>query len=142
VGQYVHQQSAFGEIMIKLVYCLRKRADVTPEKFYSYWLKQHGPKVAGVAATLRAMKYVQSHTCAPELNQLLLESRGLAPAYDGITELWWETEDTLKAAMMTKEGGDAIQMLLEDESTFIDFAQSRVFMTTEHGIFDHTPHAP
>lgn len=126
--------------MIKLVYCVRRRADVTPEKFYGYWLNQHGPKVAGVAVAIRAVKYIQSHTCAPELNQLLLESRGLAPAYDGITEVWWESADILKAALLTNEGRDAMQMLIEDESTFIDFAQSRVFMTTEHEIFDHTPH--
>ena len=127
--------------MIKLVYCVRRRADVTPEKFHGYWLSQHGPKVAGVASAIRAAKYIQSHTCEPELNQLLLESRGLSPAYDGITEVWWESADTLKAALMTREGQDAMKMLIEDESTFIDFAQSRVFMTTEHGIFDHTARA-
>lgn len=127
--------------MIKLVYCLRRRADVTPEKFYDYWRKQHGLKVAAIADAIHAVKYVQSHTCSPALNQILLESRGLAPAYDGITEVWWESEETLIAALGTKQGSDAMQMLLEDESTFIDFAQSRVFMTTEHEIFDHTPHA-
>ena len=127
--------------MIKLVYCVRRRADVTPEKFYAYWLNQHGPKVAGVAVAIRAVKYIQSHTCAPELNQIFLESRGLAPAYDGITEVWWESADTLKAALMTSAGQAAMNMLIEDESTFIDFTQSRVFMTTEHGIFDHTPRA-
>ena len=124
--------------MIKLVYCLRKRADVEAAAFHDYWLKQHGPKVTGVAAAIGAVKYVQSHTCAPALNQILLESRGLAPAYDGITEVWWDSEEALLAALGTQEGRDAMQLLLEDESTFIDFAQSRVFMTTEHGIFDYT----
>jgi hypothetical protein len=127
--------------MIKLVYCLRRRADITPEKFYDYWLRQHGPKVAGIADAIRAVKYVQSHTCSPALNQILLESRGLSPAYDGITEVWWDSEEALMAALGTKAGGDAMQLLLEDESTFIDFAESRVFMTTEHGIFDHTAKA-
>ena len=127
--------------MIKLVYCLRKRADVTPEKFYDYWLRQHGPKVAGIADAISAVKYVQSHTSSPVLNHILLDSRGLAPAYDGITEVWWNGEEALMAALATKAGGEAMQMLLEDESTFIDFAQSRVFMTTEHGIFDHTARA-
>ena len=29
-----------------------------------------------------------------------------------------------------------MKQLLEDEATFIDFAQSRVFMTAEHPIFE------
>ena len=31
--------------MIKLVYCVRRRADVTPEKFYAYWLNQHATRL-------------------------------------------------------------------------------------------------
>lgn len=31
--------------MIKLVYCLTRRPDVTPERFHTYWLEKHGPKV-------------------------------------------------------------------------------------------------
>ncbi len=121
--------------MIKLVYCVRRRADVDAEKFHTYWLNTHGPKVRGVAADIGAVRYVQSHTVAPEINQMLLESRGLAPAYDGITEVWWEKPDHLVEAMGTDAGRAAMQMLIEDESTFIDFAQSRVFMTEEHPIF-------
>ena len=122
--------------MIKLVYCLRRRADVSPEGFYRYWLNTHAPKVKNVAEALRAHRYIQSHTCEPELNQAFVASRGLAPAYDGITEVWWDSAADLKAAMATPLGAEAMAMLQEDESRFIDFSQSRVFMTTEHTIFD------
>ncbi len=114
--------------MIKLVYCLTRRTDVSAEVFHAYWLKEHAPKVAERQKALRAVKYVQSHTVEPELNALLQQSRGLEPPYDGITEVWW-------AALATPEGLKAMQELAEDESTFIDFAHSRVFMTREHGIF-------
>ena len=122
--------------MVKLVYCVRRRADVSPEEFYRYWLTVHGPKVKSVAAAIRARRYIQSHTCEPELNQAFVASRGLAPAYDGITEVWWDSVEDAKAAMATSAGAEAMAMLMEDESHFIDFAQSRVFMTTEHPIFD------
>ena len=36
------------------------------------------------------------------------------------------------------DGAEAFTTLMEDESNFIDFSQSRVFMTTEHSIFDQT----
>jgi len=122
--------------MIKLVYCLRRRTDVTPEHFYQYWRTTHADKVRDVARAIGALRYVQSHTVEPAINQMLLESRKLAPAYDGITEVWWESSEALLAAVSTPQGAAAMQTLLEDESTFINFAASRVFMTQEHEIFD------
>ena len=46
--------------MVKLVYCLRRRADVSPEEFYRYWLNTHAPKVKDAAEAMRALRYVQS----------------------------------------------------------------------------------
>jgi uncharacterized protein (TIGR02118 family) len=123
--------------MIKLVYCVRKRAEIPDAEFHRYWLEIHGPLVRGFAQAIRARKYIQSHTIAPALNALLAESRGLAPAYDGITEVWWDNEAALEAGMATAEGQEAHRRLKEDEATFIDFSQSRLFMTREHEIFDY-----
>ena len=122
--------------MFKLVYCLARRVDVAPERFHRYWLEQHGPKVRERRAALKARKYIQSHTFEPELNQLLQDSRGMQPPYDGITEVWWNSVDDLKAALATAEGARAMKELLDDESTFIDFANSRLFCTKEHLIFE------
>ena len=122
--------------MVKLVYCLRRKAGISAEEFYDYWLKTHGPKVKNAADVMRARRYVQSHTCAPELNEVFLASRGLAPAYDGITEVWWDSVDDLKAVMASPGGSEAMAKLMEDETRFIDFSQSCVFLTTEHPIFD------
>lgn len=121
--------------MIKLVYCLSRRQDVPAEAFHAYWLRQHAPKVTIRKQALQAVKYVQSHAVEPALNDLLRQSRGLEAPYDGITEVWWDSADTLRAALATPEGVRAMQELLEDESTFIDFARSRVFLTEEHHIF-------
>ncbi|MCZ6664707.1 MAG: EthD domain-containing protein [Gammaproteobacteria bacterium] len=122
--------------MIKLVYCLRKRADVSPEKFHKYWRESHGPLVTSFVKTMNARRYIQSHTIETDLNDAFQASRGLADPYDGITEVWWNSEEDLRASMATEEGKTAYQALLDDESTFIDFANSRVFMTKENLIFD------
>ena len=122
--------------MIKLVYCLRKRTEIAPEEFYRYWHDVHGPKVKSVAKVLKGRKYIQSHTCEPEINKALVESRGLEPAYDGITEFWWDDAASVNEVMASPEGQKSMAMLIEDESKFIDFSKSRVFMTTEHVIFD------
>jgi hypothetical protein len=121
--------------MIKLVYCLARKPDITAEAFHSYWLQRHAPKVAERQQALRAVRYIQSHTVEPALNELLRQSRGLEPPYQGITEVWWESVDELRAALSTVDGARAMQELLEDEATFIDFGRSRVFLTEEHAIF-------
>ena len=122
--------------MIKLVYCIRKHADVSKEEFHRYWRENHAPLVTSFAAALHAERYIQSHTLDTPLNDDFQASRGLSPAYDGITEVWWRNEDDLRAGMATEEGRAAHKALLEDESKFIDFANSRVFMTRENLIFD------
>ena len=121
--------------MVKLVYCLRKRDDIDTERFYRYWLEEHGPLVKSVAEAIGASRYVQSHTILPQLNALLLESRGLENPYDGITEVWWDSQADLERGMASPEGIDAATKLIEDESRFIDFSRSRLFMTEEHAIF-------
>jgi len=123
--------------MIKLVYCLRKRADVPDAEFHRYWLENHGPLVRGFAQAIGARKYIQSHTVLPALNAAFAASRDLAPAYDGITEVWWDDAAALEAGMGTAEGQEAHHRLKEDEAQFIDFSQSRVFMTEEHEIFNY-----
>lgn len=121
--------------MIKLVYCITRRADVSPAEFHRYWLEDHGPKVKSVAEAIGACRYVQSHTVLHETNVALQASRGLADAYDGITEVWFADEAAFERAMTTPEGQAAGAMLVADEATFIDFARSSVFLTREHEIF-------
>ena len=77
--------------MVELVYCLKKRDDIDSDRFYHCWLEQHGPLVKSVSEAIGASRYVQSHTTLPELNALMIESRGLQAPYDGVTEVWWES---------------------------------------------------
>lgn len=124
--------------MIKLVYIVRARDDVAPEEFHRYWLEVHGPMVRDAAKALRARKYIQSHTMETPLNDALIESRGMAPFYEGIAEAWWDSLDELQAAVSEPEGAEAIKMIGEDEAIFIDQSRSTMFVTEEHQIFDFT----
>ena len=122
--------------MIKLVYCLRKRDDVSQRissiaigfpsmaRWSSLWHRRSAP-----AATYKVTPSL------PELNELMLKSRGLQAPYDGITEVWWEDQAALERGMASPEGIVAQAQLIEDESRFIDFSQSSIFMTEEHTIF-------
>ena len=121
--------------MVKLVYCIRRKADLSPDVFRKHWREAHAPKVERFAQALRARRYVQSHTLDSVLNDALRDSRGAGPAYDGITEVWWDSEEAMLEAMRTEEGAVAGRALLEDERNFIDLAASSLFLTQEHEIF-------
>jgi uncharacterized protein (TIGR02118 family) len=122
--------------MVKLVYCVARRADVAPEEFRRHWLEQHGPLVRSHARALRARRYVQSHTLTTDANDTLRASRGSAEPYDGITEVWWDSLADFSAALDAPEARAAAVALLEDEKRFIDTTRSVLFFTEEHTIFD------
>ena len=120
--------------MIKLVYAIRRRADLSPERFRKRWL-EHAPLVREVATAIRARRYLQSHTVDTPLNALLAESRGMAEGFDGIAEVWWDSIDEIVAGMNSPESLDAQRRLLEDERELTDLTSSFVFLTEEHSIF-------
>ncbi len=127
--------------MIKLVYCVHRRADVSPESFSDYWRHQHGPRVARCAAAIGALRYVQSHTLFGEATDIARQVRGADEPYDGITEIWWADMESLQAGAASPEGQTAYAELITDEATFVDLARSSLFFTEEHTIFDHTDSA-
>jgi uncharacterized protein (TIGR02118 family) len=123
--------------MIKFVYCIRKRSDLSNEEFQTYWREQHGAFIRSLAQTIRAKKYIQSHTVDTPINAELVKSRGLEPlAYDGITEIWWDSMEEFLAGVNSPEGMEAAKQYVADEANFVDFSQSRAFLTEEHTIFD------
>ncbi|HXJ72255.1 MAG TPA: EthD domain-containing protein [Candidatus Dormibacteraeota bacterium] len=122
--------------MLKFVYCVRRRPDITPDAFRKYWLENHGPLVRKYAQALRAKRYVQSHTLDnPQLNAAAQQPRGTKAAYDGITEVWWDSPADLAAALQTTEGQQANGILAQDEGRFCDLPNCSVFFTEEHTIF-------
>ena len=84
--------------MIKLVYVIERRADVTPQDFYDYWLNSHGPRVRGHAEAIGARRYVQSHTMDTPMNEALRSARGMMGPVAGITEVWWDSLEAFQAA--------------------------------------------
>jgi len=103
--------------MVKLTYCIRRRADLSEEEFYTYWLQQHAALVTRHARALGARRYVQSHTVAPDVNRMLQTSRGSLDAFDGITEVWWDSRAAFDAALASPEGRAAGRALLSTCAT-------------------------
>jgi uncharacterized protein (TIGR02118 family) len=119
--------------MLKLVFTLRRREDMTREEFQRYWRDQHAPRVAKHADTLRIKRYVQVHARDTDLDEAVSAQRGTPLRhFDGVAELWWESMDDLMAAYGSEEGQAASQELLEDERRFIDLASSPLWLGEEN----------
>jgi hypothetical protein len=120
---------------VKLVYCLRRRPELTLEEFQRTWLEDHGPLVKRVREVLPQMtRYVQSHLIPGPATEGLRAPRGAGEPYDGITEVWFDSlEDT--GAATSKEAVAGAMQLLEDERRFLDLPRCSVFITEEHEIF-------
>jgi uncharacterized protein (TIGR02118 family) len=120
--------------VIKLVFCLRKREDLSFEEFQRIWREEHAPLVARHAEALRIKRYVQTHTVDTPFNAALKNSRGGPDGYDGVAELWWDSLEDAAGAAATPEGAQAAAKLLEDERRFIDLTRSPLFVANEHEI--------
>ncbi|MGB0694454.1 MAG: EthD domain-containing protein [Rhodospirillaceae bacterium] len=118
--------------MIKLVMCLTRRSDLTREEFLDYWLNKHAPFFLENAHIMRSKRYVQDHTLTSPLNDVFRSSRNMMPEFDGIAEVWFESEQDLMEAFGTQEGQDLGAALLKDESNFVDHERSAAFLVQEH----------
>src|SRR3954468_14171743 len=123
--------------MIKLLFCLRRRPDLTREEFLTHW---HGPHAAigrAGASAIGATRYVQNHTLTHPLNEGLRQSRNAPEPFDGVVELWFDSIDDVGATFTEPDARRAIAALVADEPHFIDLANSPIFVTEEHEMWDH-----
>jgi uncharacterized protein (TIGR02118 family) len=118
--------------MIKFVMCLTRHPDMTREEFKDYWFNSHGHYFMKNADIMGAKKYVQSMTLDTDLNEGLRASRSMQPEYDGVAEVWFDSEEALVAGMSSPEGQELGAALLEDEGKFLDHAKCSAFIVHEH----------
>jgi len=108
--------------VIKLVYCITKKASLTDEQFFHYWLGIHGQIGARIPGLRRL---VQSH-------RLTVVGDNRQPDYDGVAELWFDDLQSLLAARQSAEWKASTQ----DEANFIDHTRVAYLITEEHVVVD------
>jgi len=109
--------------MIKLVYCITRKAGITDEDFSQYWKDVHGPIGAQIPGLRRL---VQSH-------RITVTGDKYRPDFDGMVELWFDDEEALLVARQSAEWKASV----EDEANFIDDAKVAYFVTKEYIILDN-----
>ncbi len=108
--------------MIKIVYCISKKAGLTDEEFFDYWQNVHGPIGARIP---RLRKLVQSH-------RLTVPTDKSHPDYDGMAELWFDDIESLLAARQSPEW----KISTDDEANFVDHNKVAYFVSEEHVVVE------
>jgi uncharacterized protein (TIGR02118 family) len=103
--------------MLKLVYCISRRPDLTPEEFRRYWRDVHGPIGARIPGLRRL---VQSH-------RVEVPGDVREPDYDGMAELWFDDVRSLVTARQSAEW----RASSDDEANFIDHRRVAYFVSEE-----------
>jgi uncharacterized protein (TIGR02118 family) len=121
--------------VLKLTFCLRRLSPLSLAEFQDYWLHKHGPLVRSLQPALGMVRYVQLHRLSGDLADGMRRVRGAPEPYDGVAELWWESEEAYRAARRNPEAREAGRELLEDEAKFIDLPRSPLWLNREEVIY-------
>ena len=64
-----------------------------------------------------------------------MAARGAPEPFDGVAELWFDSDELLQL-MQTEAGAEAGRALLEDERRFLDLANSPIFCAEDHVVLE------
>lgn len=105
--------------MIKLVYFICRRPDLSEAEFHDYWRNRHAPLIARHAPTFDIRRYIQLHATENARNA---PNDAFPRRYDGVAELWFGSEAGLEQwfANATPEAVEAGKAIRHDERQFVD----------------------
>lgn len=121
--------------LVKLYFPLRCPEGMDPGAAQFYWRTRHGPIIRRQAEASGILRYQQVHRALDdELNAALTEPRGTTvEPYLGHAEVWFDHADR----GISPERREAGRVAVEDESNFIDFKRSAMWIGKEHVFVDH-----
>lgn len=100
--------------------------------FSSHWLHVHGSLVKAHGAAMGYRMYVQSHRLeSPELRAITRRNRWHDGPLGGMTEVWWDSADSMAAAMGSEAGQRASAALALDEQNFVHAPGLTAFLAQE-----------
>ncbi len=122
--------------LVKIFFCLRHPENLSLEQAQLYWRTNHGPLIRGLAPGMRMQRYLQVHYYKDEIEHLLRDGRHTATTpYMGHAEAWFNRADLATLAEVP-EASHAFDLAVEDESHFIDFKRSAMWIAKERVFID------
>jgi uncharacterized protein (TIGR02118 family) len=122
--------------IIKICYFVNSLSDLSLEEAQQYWRINHGPLIRSLAPALGIKRYIQVHRLVTPFDDGPRSVRGgMEEPFMGHAELWYDRKDQM-ATMTIPEGVRARELAAEDESKFIDFKRSALWLAKEHVFID------
>ncbi len=122
--------------LVKLFFCLRQPPGQSLDDVQLYWRTHHGPLIRSVSTGFRMQRYLQVHYTPHELETDLRAARGTqVEPYVGHAEAWFNRADLMHMADIP-EAIRAMEIAIEDETRFIEFARSAIWIGKEHVFID------
>ena len=120
--------------LVKLFFCLRHPSSQSMEQAQLYWRTGHGPIIRSIAQAGGILRYLQVHRVEDELESALRQARGTTTEpYTGHAELWYDRRGWGGAIPERTRGGE---LAVADESKFIDFKRSAMWIAKERVFVD------
>jgi uncharacterized protein (TIGR02118 family) len=108
--------------MFKVVFLVKRRPDLSVADFQEHWRTRYAPLMAKTPGLRR---YVQSHALPQGYSKGEL-------LFDGIQELWFDTEEAFEGA----EGSEEFAAALQSEGEFLDTSRTVAMPVDVHVIKD------
>lgn len=105
--------------MYKTLIAINRRSDLTFDAFTQYWRSEHATLVRRLANDLGIVRYVQLHLPRSVTNKAENDDRPYH-GYDGIAEVWYESESAFRTAFKSEKGRKAAALLAYDEKNFMN----------------------
>lgn len=124
--------------MIKMLCQVPRKQGMSEAEFYPRYLRGHGGLVRHHAQAMAFLRYVQAHRIdVPEMAGFSAGCSWREPL-DGQSELWWESWDSMEAALGSPEGMRASTILEDDEQAFTDTGNVSGFIAQEEVVLDQS----
>jgi hypothetical protein len=122
--------------LVKFYYPIRRLPALSEDEAQLYWATHHGPVIRRTAAAGHVKRYIQVHRYDEEMETRFRDARGTeVEPYMGHAELWFDRAGRVAGAD-TPERIRAREIAFEDESRFIDFRRSSMWLAKERVFVD------
>ena len=116
--------------MIRHIKCIRKKSDISDEKFRVFWNAPEYEDLNQKLVTLtKPLRYSRNLALKVEATQRLIADRGFIDPFDAVIELWWEDASQLMVLYDTPEAQQLRKKIVDYENQFIDISRSTAFFT-------------
>ncbi len=120
---------------VKMVCQVWKRPELNAAAFQERWRLGHGNLVRQLAEPMGFKRYVQTHPVSSPTVAAFAGPRGWRQPPDGLTEIWWASEQALIHSFSAPEAAEAGAVLQKDEVQFVDPKKVTAFLAREHVVF-------